>query len=102
MDHCLAEGADYTQCGTARGDRSQSTHAVDRAEILIFERISRSVVASGSVGQDLTRPAPELDDERRRYYRLTPQGRKVLKAEPQRLAQAAQLAELKHVLDESG
>src|SRR5512135_3000347 len=27
------------------------------------------------------RPAPELDDSRRRYYRLTPLGRRVLDAE---------------------
>lgn len=31
------------------------------------------------------RPAPELDDARRRYYRLTKLGRKVLHAESERL-----------------
>ena len=31
------------------------------------------------------RPAPELDDARRRYYRLTPLGRRVLAAETGRL-----------------
>jgi DNA-binding PadR family transcriptional regulator len=31
------------------------------------------------------RPAPELDDARRRYYRLTPMGRRVLDAECERL-----------------
>jgi len=31
------------------------------------------------------RPAPELDDARRRYYRLTKFGRRVLEAEIQRL-----------------
>ena len=31
------------------------------------------------------RPGPELDDERRRYYRLTPFGRSVAEAEVQRL-----------------
>jgi DNA-binding PadR family transcriptional regulator len=31
------------------------------------------------------RPAPELDDARRRYYRLTPLGRQVLDAECERL-----------------
>jgi len=31
------------------------------------------------------RPAPELDDARRRYYRLTPLGRRVLDAECERL-----------------
>ena len=32
-----------------------------------------------------TRPAPELDDERRRYYRLTRLGRRVLAGESERL-----------------
>jgi DNA-binding PadR family transcriptional regulator len=31
------------------------------------------------------RPAPEVDDERRRYYRLTKLGRRVLAAESERL-----------------
>lgn len=31
------------------------------------------------------RPAPELDDARRRYYRLTPFGKRVLNAECERL-----------------
>lgn len=31
------------------------------------------------------RPAPELDDARRRYYRLTPMGRQVLDEECERL-----------------
>jgi DNA-binding PadR family transcriptional regulator len=31
------------------------------------------------------RPAPEVDDARRRYYRLTPLGRRVLDAECERL-----------------
>jgi DNA-binding PadR family transcriptional regulator len=31
------------------------------------------------------RPAPELDDARRRYYRLTSLGRRVLAAESERL-----------------
>ncbi len=32
------------------------------------------------------RPAPDLDDERRRYYRLTPFGRQVAAAEAARMA----------------
>lgn len=57
---------------------------------------------TGLIEESEERPAPELDDERRRYYRLTPSGRRVLKAEAQRLAQAARLAEMKQVLDEAG
>ena len=38
------------------------------------------------------RPAPELDDERRRYYRLTPFGKAVARAEAQRLQALVRLA----------
>ena len=41
------------------------------------------------------RPAPELDDERRRYYRLTPLGREVARAESRRLARMLRLARAK-------
>jgi DNA-binding PadR family transcriptional regulator len=38
------------------------------------------------------RPAPELDDERRRYYRLTAFGRSVARAEANRLHELVRLA----------
>jgi DNA-binding PadR family transcriptional regulator len=38
------------------------------------------------------RPAPEEDDERRRYYRITSFGKKVATAEVQRLADLVKLA----------
>ena len=41
------------------------------------------------------RPAPELDDERRRYYRITRWGTTVAKAEARRLAQMLKLARAK-------
>lgn len=44
------------------------------------------------------RPAPDLDDERRRYYRLTPLGRRVAAAEATRLRQLVRLAEITRVL----
>ena len=44
------------------------------------------------------RPDPELDDERRRYYRLTGLGQHVVFAESERLAQAVGVARQKRVL----
>lgn len=38
------------------------------------------------------RPAPELDDERRRYYRITPFGAAVAQAEARRLTQLVRMA----------
>ena len=39
-----------------------------------------------------TRPAPEDDDERRRYYRITPFGEAVARAEARRLSSLVKLA----------
>lgn len=41
------------------------------------------------------RPAPELDDARRRYYRLTPLGRRVLDAECERLQELVRTIRVK-------
>ena len=41
---------------------------------------------------------PEVDDERRRYYRLTPQGRRTLEAEAARHVRLVELARAKRVL----
>ena len=37
------------------------------------------------IEESAERPAPEFDDARRRYYRMTPLGRRVLVAESERL-----------------
>ena len=45
------------------------------------------------------RPDPELDDERRRYYRLTDFGRQVLAAEARRLSTLIDVAQAKRIFD---
>lgn len=40
----------------------------------------------GGLVEDLGQPSPEVDDPRRRYYRITPKGRRALEAETQGLA----------------
>jgi hypothetical protein len=44
------------------------------------------------------RPDPSLDDERRRYYQLTPFGRQVAVAETERMERAIALARSKQLL----
>jgi DNA-binding PadR family transcriptional regulator len=44
------------------------------------------------------RPAPELDDARRRYYRLTPFGRRVLDAECDRLQELVSAIRVKRAM----
>jgi len=47
---------------------------------------------SGLIEESDERPDPELDDRRRRYYRLTDLGRRVAEAEAHRLAKLTQAA----------
>src|SRR5205085_1150969 len=45
----------------------------------------KRIIAAGLIEESDERPDPELDDERRRYYRLTDLGRQVAIAEAKRL-----------------
>ena len=45
----------------------------------------KRLIEAGLIEKSDERPAPELDDARRRYYRLTGLGRRVLKTECERL-----------------
>lgn len=44
------------------------------------------------------RPDPELDDERRRYYRLSDLGQQVLKAEARRISKMVSVAQNKRLI----
>jgi DNA-binding PadR family transcriptional regulator len=57
----------------------------------MYRSIQR-MLEQGLVTEITVRPAPERDDERRRYYRITPFGRVVARAEARRLAQMLKLA----------
>ena len=58
----------------------------------------KRMLASALIEEADERPDPELDDERRRYYRLTGLGQRVAAAESERLARAVEVARKKHVL----
>lgn len=57
----------------------------------LYRSIQR-MLEQGLIVETHQRPAPELDDERRRYYRLTSFGTAVAKAEARRLAQLVKMA----------
>ena len=61
----------------------------------------RRMIEAGLIEEMNERPDPELDDERRRYYRLTDFGRRVLTAEAARIAQAMAAIERKQILGEA-
>jgi len=57
----------------------------------LYRSIQR-MLEQGLLVEPRERPEPELDDERRRYYRITPFGRAVAEAEARRLAQLVRMA----------
>jgi len=52
----------------------------------------KRMLAAGLVEESDERPDPAMDDERRRYYRMTALGRRVVRAEAERLAGAVTAA----------
>ena len=61
----------------------------------------KKMLAEGLIEVSPHRPAPEQDDPRRRYYRITHSGRRALKQEAHRLDRVLQAARDKRVLGES-
>jgi DNA-binding PadR family transcriptional regulator len=65
-------------------------------------RSIRRLLTDGLIEESDERPVPELDDERRHYYRLTPFGLRVARAEAQRLAVLVRMARSKQLLPQPG
>ena len=58
----------------------------------------KRMVNAGLIEETDERPDPELDDERRRYYRITPAGRRVAVAEARRMERLVGIARAKRLL----
>ena len=58
----------------------------------------KRLLGDGLIVEADERPDPELDDERRRYYRLTDFGQRVLKAEVQRISKMVSVAQRKRLI----
>lgn len=58
----------------------------------------KRMLTAGLVEESDERPDPELDDERRRYYRITNLGARVVRAEAMRLSEAVSAARAKRLL----
>jgi DNA-binding PadR family transcriptional regulator len=63
----------------------------------LYTSIKR-LLAAGMIEESGERPDPEMDDQRRRYYKLTKLGRKVLAAEVQRMERMLRQARSKRVV----
>ncbi len=75
----------------------QTGGALDLGPGTLYGCLKR-MLGAGLVEESDERPDPALDDERRRYYRMTDLGRRVVRAEAQRLANAVSAARAKRLL----
>jgi DNA-binding PadR family transcriptional regulator len=91
--HILVSLADEDRHGYAI---IQDVHARTGGEVsLSAATLYRSIhrmLEQGLLVESRERPAAELDDERRRYYRITPLGTATARAEARRLSQLVAMA----------
>lgn len=66
----------------------------------LYGTIKRMLKAN-LVAESEERPDPEMDDERRRYYKLTDLGRRVLIGETKRLSSLISVARTKQILGDA-
>jgi len=82
----LASLADAERHGYAiKKDVAARTGGDVRLGSTTLYRLLGQLLDEGLIEESPARPAAHLDDERRRYYRITPAGRRALAAELKRL-----------------
>lgn len=92
--HILMAVADEDRHGYAIiQDIAARTHGEIKLSAGTLYRSIQRMLEQGLLVETSERPAPELDDERRRYYRITKFGVEVARAETRRLAQLVRLAQ---------
>jgi DNA-binding PadR family transcriptional regulator len=91
--HILLAVADEDRHGYAiiQEVAARTSGAVKLSAGTLYRSVQR-MLEQGLLEETRERPAPELDDERRRYYRITKFGNAVARAETERLAQLVKLA----------
>jgi DNA-binding PadR family transcriptional regulator len=78
----LASLADADRHGYAiKKDVAERTGGEVRLGSTTLYRLLGQLLDTGLIEEAKTRPAPQLDDERRRYFHITPSGRRGLAAE---------------------
>jgi DNA-binding PadR family transcriptional regulator len=102
MLHVLLALADSDKHGYAviKEVTRRTDGAVTLGAGTLYALIKR-LLADGLIVETDERPDPALDDERRRYYRLTPFGRDVAIAEVRRHEQIVAQARLKRLVPRS-
>jgi DNA-binding PadR family transcriptional regulator len=88
--------ADGEKHGYAIGKEVASrTDGVVQLRAATLYTVIKRLLENGFIDESAARPEPDADDERRRYYRLTPRGRKAAEAEAMRLETTARQARAK-------
>jgi DNA-binding PadR family transcriptional regulator len=91
--HILLALADEPRHGYAiMQDVAERTRGALKLGAGTLYRSIQRMLEQGLVVETRRRPAPEFDDERRRYYQIAPFGEAVARAEARRLAQLVKLA----------
>lgn len=86
--HILVSLADRDRHGySVMQDVAERTDGALRLSPSSLYAAIKRLLSQGLIAELAERPDPEHDDERRRYYQLTPLGRRVAKAEARRLEQ---------------
>ena len=84
--HILVSLADRERHGySVMQDVAERTSGALRLSPSSLYAAIKRLLTQGLIAELAERPDPEHDDERRRYYELTPLGRRVAKAEARRL-----------------
>src|SRR5207245_3424213 len=91
--HILLAVADEDRHGYAiiQDVSARTNGALKLSAGTLYRSIAR-MLDQGLIVEPRQRPLPALDDERRRYYRITPFGRAVADAESRRMVQLVRMA----------
>jgi DNA-binding PadR family transcriptional regulator len=97
--HILLALADGERHGYAimREVAASTDNQIQMGPGTLYGTIKR-MIAADLIEESDERPDPAMDDERRRYYRLTGFGRRVAAAEAERLSQLVRLAQAKQLV----
>jgi len=87
-------GGEQHGYGIMQETLNRSTGKVRLWPATLYGSIKRLIEAE-LIEESDERPAPEFDDARRRYYRLTPLGKRVLDAECERLQELVRTIRVK-------
>ena len=100
--HILMALADETRHGYAiiQDVAARTDGDIQLSAGTLYRSIQR-MLDDGLIVEERKRPKPALDDERRRYYSITPFGRSVAQAELYRLTQLVRLAKARGLTPEA-